>query len=117
MLSPNLLAFIGDAVFDLFIREIVVYKFPEYPVSHLHNFKSDIVCHKSQSKFLDQIFNILSQDELNIYKRGRNAKINHLSSKFSTLDYHKATGLEALFGYLFLSNNINRIYELICILI
>ena len=112
-LDPIVLAFLGDSIFELLIREFAIYKFPNSDVSKLNDFKVNIVSCKSQSILLDKILNFLSDDEISIYKKGRNAKIKNSSHSSLKIEYHRATGLEALFGYLYLTNNIERIKELI----
>ena len=66
----------------------------------------------AQSHAAELILPILTEDELAVYRRGRNAKTSHIAKNATTGDYHKATGLEALFGYLYLSGDIHRIKEL-----
>lgn len=112
ILSPLTLAFIGDAVFDLLVRRHLVYRYNE-SIGSLNKKKSDIVCCKSQSKAIDVILGLLTEDELIIYKRGRNAHPKHSPKHSSIVDYSRATGLECLFGYLYLSGSIKRMDEII----
>ena len=63
-------------------------------------------------KYMEQIMPLLSEDELAVFKRGRNAKTAHTAKNSTVADYHAATGLETLFGYLYLSGNIERVREL-----
>lgn len=110
-LSPLNLAFVGDSVYDLLVRQYLV-SLANRPVKELNSMKVTLVNCKSQAQSAKSIFDVLSEEELDIYKRGRNVKIN-TASKHSTLaDYHSATGLEALFGYLYLSGQTERIKEL-----
>lgn len=115
-LNPNTvptlnLAFIGDGVFDLLVREHLIYSSNEH-VGALNKKKVDIVNCKAQAQAMERILPVLSDTELDVFKRGRNATTKS-ASKHSTLsDYHAATGLETLFGYLYLKGDIDRINEL-----
>lgn len=110
-LSPLTLAFIGDTVFDLFVREQLICQ-ANRPVNALHTNATRLVKASSQSRVVDKIIDKLSEKELTIYKRGRNAHTNHRAKNASQGDYHRATGLEALFGYLYLKGDIERLREL-----
>lgn len=110
-LSPLTLAFIGDTVYDLFIKESLV-KEANRPVNKLHLKASEIARASSQAKAAQMIMPALSEKELSILKRGRNAHVNHLPKHSNQRDYHYATALEALFGYLYLSGNFSRLQEL-----
>ncbi len=110
-LSPLTLAFVGDAVFDLFVRERLVC-LANRPVSRLHSLAVSQVKAPSQAKAAKAISENLSEKELSVLKRGRNAHTNHKAKNASESDYHYATGLEALFGFLYLSNETERLREL-----
>lgn len=110
------LAFIGDGVFDLLVREHLV-RFEGGQVGELNKAKVEMVNCKSQAGFANLIMPKLTEEEVEIYKRGRNTKVNS-ASKHSTLsDYHAATGLETLFGYLYLKGEDERIKELFTLII
>ena len=110
------LAFIGDGVYDLLVREYLVTHSSAH-VGELNQMKVDLVNCKSQAAFMKQIMEQLSEEELDVYKRGRNTKVNS-ASKHSTLsDYHTATGMEALFGWLYLKVRQERINELFTLII
>ena len=110
------LAFIGDGVYDLLVREYLVTHSSAH-VGELNQMKVELVNCKSQAAFMKQIMEQLSEEELDVYKRGRNTKVNS-ASKHSTLsDYHAATGLEALFGWLYLKGRQERINELFTLII
>lgn len=111
LLSPLTLAFIGDTVYDLFVREELVCQ-ANRPVGKLHNAAVRLVNAQSQARAAEIIAPLLSEEELSVFKRGRNAKPHHLPKNASESDYHHATGLEALFGYLYLQGNIERLREL-----
>lgn len=104
------LAFIGDAVFEILVRERLLSK-GNAPVNILHRYTVDHVNASSQSKSVNLIIDILTEDEMAIYKRGRNANGNVPKSS-SPVDYRRATGLEALFGYLYLNKQNDRIHKL-----
>lgn len=115
MLSPLNLAFIGDTVFDLFVRERLVCE-ANRPVSKLHNKAASMVKASAQAKAVEKIRDRLTEQEQSVIRRGRNAHVNHKAKNMSEADYHLATGLEALFGYLYLkgeTERLNEIFEMI----
>lgn len=110
--SPLTLAYIGDGIFDLIIRTVVVERGNE-PANRLHRKTVTYVNAKTQAAMIEALLPDLTQEELAVYKRGRNAKSYTSAKNASIADYRKATGLEALFGYLYLQNKTPRITELI----
>lgn len=115
MLSPLNLAFIGDTVFDLFVREKLVCE-ANRPVNKLHNRAASMVKASAQAKAVERIRDRLTEQEQSVIRRGRNAHVNHKAKNMSEADYHLATGLEALFGYLYLkgeTDRLNEIFEMI----
>lgn len=109
--SPLTLAYIGDSVFDICVKTYIL-KNGNTTSNKLHNYSKKYVNATSQSKMYKYIIEKVSEEELSILKRGRNAN-SHSSAKNSTLiDYKNATGLEALFGYLYLKCDTKRILEL-----
>lgn len=116
LLSPLTLAFVGDGVFELFVRERLVCQ-GNCPVNSLHKKSVAQVCCGAQAQASQKLLPVLTEEELEIYKRGRNAHTNHVPKNAAIEDYHAATAFEALFGYLYLSGNINRlreIFKIIC---
>lgn len=111
-LSPLALAFIGDGVFDLVIRTLVVEK-GNAPVNKMHKMASNMVKAPAQADLYKEIEDKLTKEEITIFKRGRNAKSYTSAKNASMSDYRMATGLEALIGYLYLTNQFPRILELI----
>ena len=105
-LSPITLAFVGDGVYELMTREYLASE-ANRPPNALHRMAVSMVRAEAQAKALDCIAPLLSEKELAVYKRGRNAHTTRNSE-----EYHKATGLEALFGYLYLDNQLERLQEL-----
>lgn len=110
--SPLTLAYIGDGVFDLIIRTVVVERGNE-PANKLHHKTVKYVKAETQAVMIEALLPDLAQEELAVYKRGRNAKSYTSAKNASISDYRKATGLEALVGYLYLTGRPERIMELI----
>ena len=110
------LAFIGDGVFDLLVREYLVSTSNDH-VGELNKAKVEMVNCKSQAEYANQLMSALTEEELSVYKRGRNTKVNSASKHSTLADYHAATGLEALFGYLYLKGEDQRIKELFALII
>lgn len=115
-LSPLTLSFVGDSVYDLLVRQYLVL-LANRPVKELNQMKVTLVNCKSQAQSAKHIMESLTDTELDVYKRGRNVKVNSVSKHSSIADYHSATGLEALFGYLYLSGNTERIKELFTLIL
>ena len=113
MLSPLTLAFIGDTVFDLFVREMLILE-ANRPANKLHKLAVERVCAKAQADAAHELLDrkLLTEEEVAVLKRGRNAHAHHLPKNATESDYHMATGLEALFGYLYLSGRDVRLREL-----
>lgn len=107
-LSPLTLAFIGDTVFDLLTRCELVCE-ANRPVNTLHNMASKRVCAAAQAEAIKRIMPLLSEDETAVFKRGRNAHVGSKAKNASSSDYHYATGLESLFGWLWLKGETDRI--------
>ena len=105
-ISPLNLAFVGDAVFELLVRGRLV-AHANRPNAELHKLSVEQVCASAQAAALDRIWPMLTEQEQAVFKRGRNAHTSRSGG-----DYHKATGLEALFGYLYFQGNNERIREL-----
>ena len=110
--SPLTLAFIGDGIYDLFIRTIIVGE-GNCQANKLHKRVSSLVKATRQSKMIKKIKSALTEEERNVYKRGRNAKSHSVAKNASTADYRRATGFEAVMGYLYLTGQLERIVDLI----
>lgn len=110
--SPLALAYIGDGIFDLVIRSIVVGK-GNTKASQLHYRTSHIVKAKTQAEMMKVLEEILTPEEADIYRRGRNAKSPTMAKNATMSDYRNATGFEALMGYLYLKDEFPRIVELV----
>lgn len=110
-LSPLNLAFIGDCVYEMLVRESLICD-ANRPVNDLHKESVKYVSAKAQTVAFNKIEEMLTEDEMAIFKRGRNAKVGHNPKSASQGEYHIATGVEALFGYLYLTEQMDRIKEL-----
>lgn len=111
-MSPLNLAFVGDGVYDLFVREWLACS-GNYPVGKLHRLKVEKVCCKAQAEFMNALMPKLTEEELAIFKRGRNAHTCHTPKNATSETYHTATGLEALIGYIYLKGDITRVREIL----
>lgn len=106
--SPLALAYMGDSILDLLVKKYFVTHSNMQPHKY-HVEVSKIVKAVNQSDYIDQIMEELSEDELDVYKRGRNTN-THSKAKNATMgQYRKATGLEALYGYLYLKGDMDRL--------
>lgn len=110
--SPLTFAYIGDAVFEIMIRTLIVEKGQRTPQT-LHKHTTKIVRAETQAKMIEAVYEQLSEEERNIYRRGKNTKINSTAKNASLSDYRKATGFEALCGYLFLKDDTERMIAII----
>ena len=109
-LNPSVLAFVGDAVYELYVRKHIASI--NRPSGELHSLSVKMVCAPSQAEAFKKIEPLLSEEELAIFKRGRNAHIGNVPKSATVGEYHTATGLECLFGFLHLSENTKRTDEL-----
>lgn len=110
--SPLTLAYIGDGVYELVIRTILV-KRGNCPVNQLHKKASSLVKASAQSSMMEIIEPLLTEEEHSVYKRGRNAHSPTMAKHATMADYRRATGFEALVGYLYLKEDFDRIIELV----
>lgn len=111
LLSPLTLAFLGDVVYELLVRETLIQE-RERPVGKLHELSAGQVRASAQSEVYRLLQEYVTEEELSILKRGRNAAPAHTPKNASPIDYRRATGVEALFGYLYLTGQYGRIQEL-----
>lgn len=105
-LSPLALAFVGDGVYSLLVRERLL-TMANRPVNDLHHLAVNAVRAEAQSAAMERLLPRLTPEEEAVYKRGRNAHTARTGA-----EYHRATGLESLFGYLYLSGQLERVREL-----
>lgn len=112
--SPLTLAYIGDGIYDLVIRSVVVGE-GNTKASQLHQHTSHLVKAHSQSAMMEYLLPVLSEEEETVYRRGRNAKSPTMAKNATMGDYRRATGFEALMGYLYLADRFERMLDLIAI--
>lgn len=110
--SPLVLAYIGDAVYELMIRSILVSR-GNRPVNKLNKDATSLVKAAAQSEIVKLISDNLSEEEYTVFKRGRNSSPHTMAKNASMSDYKYATGFEALIGFLYLDNRCDRALELI----
>lgn len=110
--SPLTLAYIGDSVFDLLVKTYYVGR-ENMQVNKYHHLTSGVVKAHAQAELIQALEPDLSEEELSIYKRGRNAQSYTKAKNASTIDYRMATGLEALVGYLYLKREYTRLVDLL----
>ena len=110
--SPLTLAYIGDAIFELVVRTVLVER-KNTQAEKLHKAATKIVKAETQALMIEAIKEELTEEELAVYKRGRNAKAVTRAKNATMSEYRRATGFEALMGYLYLKGDIVRMIELI----
>lgn len=109
--SSLALAYIGDAVYELFVRTLVLSK-GNAPVNKLHKQSKEYVNAKGQAEIYKKIAQYFTEEEKSVFRRGRNAKSYTTPKNMDIGDYRHATGLEAVFGYLYLKGDVKRALEL-----
>lgn len=110
LLSPSVLAFVGDAVYGLYVRTALADT--SRPSGELHKMSAQVVNAAAQARAFAVIEPILTEKELAVFKRGRNFHTSSTPKNATNGDYHTATGLECLFGWLYLSGDKSRADEL-----
>ena len=110
--SPLTMAFMGDCVYDLIIRTLVIRRC-ESSVEKMHKLCSDYVKAASQMKMYKLVEDVLNEEEITAFKRGRNSKPHSKAKSASKSQYMYATGFEAMLGYLYFTGNVERIVELV----
>lgn len=110
--SPLTLAYVGDAVYDLIIRTVVVER-ANRPANELHRITVKYVSANAQSKIVQALMEDLTEEEQSVYRRGKNSKPHTTAKNASVADYMKATGFEAVIGYLYLTDQMARVLELV----
>ena len=112
LLSPITLAFVGDAVYTLFVREKIVFE-KDLKGNELNKKTSAVVKATAQASYADKILPLLTEEELDIFRRARNTKKNTRAKSASVVEYNKSTGFEALVGYLYVTGEIDRLNYLL----
>ncbi|WP_413006324.1 Mini-ribonuclease 3 [Paenibacillus sp. 1P03SA] len=108
LLNPLVLAYVGDAVYEMFIRQYVI-SMPSQRPNHLHRTATRYVSAKAQSKALQALLPLLTEEEANIVKRGRNAKSGSTAKNADVLEYRHSTAFESLIGYLYYKQAYERL--------
>lgn len=112
-ISPLVLAYLGDTVYEYYVREYLIKKNINKKVNDLHKSAIKYVNAKAQATVIHAIEDELTEDEERIYKRGRNQKSHTSPKNADIIDYKHATGFEALIGYLHLNNESDRLNYII----
>ena len=112
-MSPLVLAYLGDTVYESYIREHIIKNNINDKVNALHKQAVKYVNAKAQASVIHEIEPELTEEEARIYKRGRNQKSNTSPKNADIVDYRHATGFEALIGYLYLDKQIDRLEEIV----
>ena len=112
-MSPLVLAYLGDTVYETYIREYLIRQNTQRKVNDLHKLAIKYVKAKAQATIIHEIEIELTEEESKIYKRGRNQKSNTSPKNADIIDYKHATGFEALVGYFYLNNEIERLQYII----
>lgn len=110
--SPLSLAYVGDAVYEVYVRSYVTQS-GNMPVNKLHRTATHYVSAKAQSAIIHSIMDNLTEEEVAVFKRGRNAHSYTSAKNADIVDYRHATGFEALIGYLFMLKRFDRLNEII----
>lgn len=111
LLSPLNLAFVGDAVYELLVRQELA-KRGSMPMGKLHHLAVGMVCAEAQSGAVEVLLPLLTEEEEMLFKRGRNASGAGVPRHSDPAHYRRATGIETLFGWLYLTNRVERANEL-----
>ena len=110
--APLVLAYIGDAIYEAYVRSRVIEENPDMPAHKLHNKSVKYVKAHAQANSIHSMMDMLTEDETAIFKRGRNAKSPTTAKNATLVDYRHATGFEALIGYTYISGNTERLHQL-----
>ena len=111
-MNPVVLAFLGDAVYSLYVREKFAFHH-DCKANELHRLSAGTVNAGAQAAFADRIMELLTEEELSVFKRARNAKKTTRAKNSSVAEYNKSTGLEALLGYLYVTGEYKRLSALL----
>ncbi len=112
-MSSLALAYVGDAVYDLYVRTVLIEENPNLSSHALHKMATRIVCAGAQAHTLMAILDELTEEEQQVYKRGRNANSPSVPKNADVVEYRMATGFEAVLGYLHMAKNTDRLNEIL----
>lgn len=113
--SPLVLAYVGDSVYEIYVRTRLLSDNPDMPVHKLHKEAVKYVKAHAQCMSIHSIMDELSEKELSVFKRGRNAKSPTTPKNADLTEYRHATGFECLMGYLYLSKELERMEHLMSV--
>jgi ribonuclease-3 family protein len=111
-MNPVVLAFVGDAVYSLFVRKKLVAD-GDYKTGALNAMSSRVVCASAQARFSEKLSDFFTEEEKDVFRRGRNAKKPSHAKHAAVADYNASTGFEAVLGYLYLSGEYERLDEIL----
>ena len=114
-INPLNLAFIGDTVWEAFVRDRIFPQFMGHSAAVLHKVCVEFVRAEAQSDAIEALLGELSEEEIRIFKRGRNQKSGHVPRNTILADYRRATGFEALVGFLYLTGQTERLNHLMAL--
>ena len=106
------LAYVGDAVHSLYVRNKLVLS-GDYKIDDLHKFASNVVKAETQAKLAEKLFDSFTEAEQSVFLRGRNSSVHHKAKNQTASDYRKATGFEAVLGYLYLTGQTERLQSIL----
>ena len=106
------LAYVGDAVHSLYVRNKLSRQ-GEHKIDELHKCTSDVVKAETQARLAEKLFDSFTEAEQSVYLRGRNSATHHKAKNQSAADYRKATGFEAVLGYLYLTGQVDRLKQIL----
>lgn len=112
LMPPLTLAYIGDVVYEIYVRTRTLAENPDLPTGKLHNKSIRYVKAQAQCRSIQAMTDMLTDEEMSVYKRGRNAKSASSAKNASLIEYKHATGFEALVGYLYLKGENERLDEI-----
>ena len=107
--APLVLAYIGDSIYEVYVRNRIIKENPDLPAYKLHKVAIGFVKAHAQSESIEHILPILTEEEEEVYKRGRNAKSPTVPKNADVTEYRRATGFEALIGFLYLDGQSERL--------
>lgn len=114
-LNPIVLAYIGDAIFEVAIRQYLISQ-PNHRPNHLHREATGYVSAKAQARALSLLMPILTDEEADVVRQGRNTK-SSVPKSANVSEYRQATALESLFGYLYLNENVERMRQFVTMIV
>ncbi len=115
-MQPIALAYLGDAIYEVYIRQYVLSKLNHRP-DHVHKLTTKYVSAKAQAKLLNDLLPILTEEEREVVKRGRNAKSGSAPKNADVLEYRQSTAFECMIGYLYYKGRTDRLSELLSLII